>query len=93
MPTLPENTFGTYVYYLNKYADLVETPVFVLRRKQQQVSFLHVYHHIMVVSCGYLLMCVQPGKHICQVLRSEFYHFRVFKYAILVKVATSGSTA
>lgn len=36
----------------------------MLRRKQQQVSFLHVYHHLMVVTCSYVTMLVQPGAHI-----------------------------
>ncbi|GIY17807.1 elongation of very long chain fatty acids protein 7 [Caerostris darwini] len=31
--------------YLIKYADLLDTIFFVLRKKQSQVSFLHVFHH------------------------------------------------
>ncbi|GFQ89610.1 elongation of very long chain fatty acids protein 7 [Trichonephila clavata] len=31
--------------YLIKFADLLDTVFFVLRKKQNQVSFLHVFHH------------------------------------------------
>ncbi|EDV94683.1 elongation of very long chain fatty acids protein AAEL008004 [Drosophila grimshawi] len=32
-------------YYLLKYLDLLDTVFIVLRKKNSQVSFLHVYHH------------------------------------------------
>lgn len=32
--------------YLLKIFDLVETCIFVMRKKQNQVSTLHVYHHV-----------------------------------------------
>lgn len=34
-----------YVYFLIKVIDLLDTVFFVLRKKQNQVTFLHVYHH------------------------------------------------
>ncbi|KAG8195038.1 hypothetical protein JTE90_029618 [Oedothorax gibbosus] len=36
--------------YLDKFADLIDTCMFVLRKKDKQISFLHVFHHA--------LMCV-----------------------------------
>lgn len=36
---------GAYFYYLIKIFDLLDTVFFVLRKKQSQVTFLHVYHH------------------------------------------------
>jgi len=35
-----------------KFFDYVETCVFVLRKKQNQISFLHVYHHVFNVLFG-----------------------------------------
>lgn len=35
-----------WTFLLLRLAELSETVVFVLRKKQNQVSFLHVYHHI-----------------------------------------------
>lgn len=64
LPTNADNTLATYVYYMNKCVDLLETLIFVLRKKTDQVSFLHVYHHIMVILCSYATLCIQPGGHI-----------------------------
>ncbi|XP_037045242.1 elongation of very long chain fatty acids protein-like [Bradysia coprophila] len=52
-----------YYYFLLKIYDLLETLIFVLRKKQQQVSFLHVYHHIMVLLFIYFGMRSMPGGH------------------------------
>lgn len=35
----------TYIYFIIKVIDLMDTVFFVLRKKQNQVTFLHVYHH------------------------------------------------
>ena len=53
-----------YYYFLNKISDLLETIFFVLRKRSRQISFLHVYHHILVVACFYLTIFIQPGKQI-----------------------------
>lgn len=34
-----------YCYFMIKVIDLLDTVFFVLRKKQNQVTFLHVYHH------------------------------------------------
>lgn len=39
------------LYYLNKYTDLMDTIIFVFRKKQNQITFLHVYHHVAVIGC------------------------------------------
>ncbi|XP_076378144.1 very long chain fatty acid elongase 1 [Megalopta genalis] len=56
--TLPNYTFDpkhvkiAYTFWwtlLLKLIDLIETGVFVLRKKDRQISFLHIYHHISTV--------------------------------------------
>ncbi|XP_041976089.1 elongation of very long chain fatty acids protein AAEL008004-like [Aricia agestis] len=42
--------FGTHIYTIAKLTELLDTVFFVLRKKYNQVSVLHVYHH-----CGILL--------------------------------------
>lgn len=37
------------LYVLNKYMDLVDTVIFVLRKKNNQVTFLHVHHHCAII--------------------------------------------
>lgn len=34
-----------HLYFLIKITDLLDTVFFILRKKQSQVTFLHVYHH------------------------------------------------
>lgn len=47
---------GAWWYFFSKVVDLLDTVFFVLRKKQNQVSFLHVYHHFItcLFSWGYL---------------------------------------
>lgn len=34
-----------YLYFLSKYLEFLDTIFFILRKKDNQISFLHVYHH------------------------------------------------
>uniref|UniRef100_W8BT37 Elongation of very long chain fatty acids protein n=1 Tax=Ceratitis capitata TaxID=7213 RepID=W8BT37_CERCA len=55
-PALQElNIYGLYIFYLLKVIDYVETVFFVLRKSFKQVSFLHIYHHIMMSTFVYYL--------------------------------------
>lgn len=47
-----------------KILDLLETIFFVLRKKQNQVSFLHVYHHVGMVMGGWGATKYIPGGHV-----------------------------
>lgn len=38
------------LYVLNKYMDLTDTVIFVLRKKHAQISFLHVFHHVVMIA-------------------------------------------
>lgn len=53
---------GAWWYFFSKITELLDTVFFVLRKKQSQVTFLHVYHHsiTMVGSWGYLKFL--PGE-------------------------------
>ncbi|XP_053691109.1 elongation of very long chain fatty acids protein AAEL008004-like [Sabethes cyaneus] len=50
-------------YYVLKVLDLFDTIVFVLRKKQSQVSFLHVYHHTVMVLIPFFYARLYPGGH------------------------------
>ena len=53
-----------HVYYwtsMLKVIDLIETVVFVLRKKQRQISFLHLYHHISTIYISQMSIKYYPG--------------------------------
>ncbi|XP_033166802.1 elongation of very long chain fatty acids protein F [Drosophila mauritiana] len=46
----------SYLYHLNKVLDLMDTIFFVLRKKQRQITFLHVFHHVFMVFTSHMLI-------------------------------------
>lgn len=44
----------TYMYFLLKIIDLLDTVFFVLRKKNNQITFLHIYHHAGMVFGTYI---------------------------------------
>lgn len=55
-----------YYFFLNKLSDLTETFFFLVKKSYRQISFLHLYHHVMVISAVWTDIFLQPGKF--------FYH-------------------
>ncbi|XP_051161072.1 elongation of very long chain fatty acids protein 4-like [Leptopilina boulardi] len=51
-PCATKIMYGSYVTMLLKIIDLIETVLFILRKKKSQVTILHVYHHISTVLIG-----------------------------------------
>ncbi|XP_069696799.1 very long chain fatty acid elongase 5-like [Periplaneta americana] len=52
-----------WMYHALKVVDLMETLFFILRKKNNQVSFLHVYHHAGMVLHTALYAKFGPGTH------------------------------
>jgi hypothetical protein len=48
-------------FFILRLSEFSETIVFVLRKKQNQVSFLHVYHHITVVAIVWIFLKYSDG--------------------------------
>jgi GNS1/SUR4 family len=54
----------SHTYYLVKIVDLLDTVFFILRKKNNQVTFLHIYHHaVMVFGCYLYLKFMSGGGH------------------------------
>lgn len=76
-----------YVYFAIKVIDLLDTVFFVLRKKQTQVSFLHVYHHAGMVilvwhGCKYF-----PGGHSIFIgAINSFVHVVMYSYYFLTSL-------
>lgn len=77
-----------YLFLLSKYMDLVETVFFVLRKKYNQVSALHVYHHSAVPLLVYIFIKVSPtgGPGCVFPFLNTFIH--VSKYSCPFRVET-----
>ncbi|XP_016983126.1 elongation of very long chain fatty acids protein 7 [Drosophila rhopaloa] len=75
---------GAWFYFFSKIIDLLDTTFFVLRKKDNQVSFLHVYHHTITVlfSWGYLKYA--PGEQgvIIGILNSGVHIIMYFYYMV-----------
>lgn len=50
------------IYFLNKLADLIETVLFALRKKQSQVSALHLIHHIYAILSAHYAIFLEQRK-------------------------------
>jgi elongation of very long chain fatty acids protein 4 len=53
--------FLIYCHYQNKYIELLDTVFMVVRKKNEQVSFLHVYHHSIMSWAWLIVLLVNPG--------------------------------
>jgi len=47
-------TRAVYTYFICKLIELLDTVFFVMRKKNQQISFLHLYHHSMMPICSWI---------------------------------------
>ncbi|KAI5643772.1 GNS1/SUR4 family domain-containing protein [Phthorimaea operculella] len=52
---------GHYVYFLSKVTELLDTVFFVLRKKNNQITLLHVYHHSTMVLYMWSFFKYSPG--------------------------------
>lgn len=62
----------TYMYFILKIVDLMDTVFFVLRKKNNQVTFLHVYHHVLMVLATYVHIKYYSGAGQCLLLGIYF---------------------
>ena len=44
-----------WLHYQNKYIEMLDTTFMVLRKKTKQVSFLHCYHHLLIMWAWFLV--------------------------------------
>lgn len=50
-----------YLFFLTKLVELIDTVFFVLRKKKNQITFLHVFHHSIVPFFCWLGIKLAPG--------------------------------
>lgn len=73
-----------YAYFLLKVADLLDTVFFVLRKKTNQISFLHIYHHsIMVLTSYYCTKNLVMGHLALMPIINMFVHSLMYTYYLV----------
>ncbi|XP_031826847.1 elongation of very long chain fatty acid james bond protein [Nomia melanderi] len=71
-------------YFTAKIMELLDTVFFVLRKKQNQISFLHVYHHSMTATLSWFYVRFMPSEQGAIVgLLNTFVHVVMYTYYLL----------
>nr|XP_012221664.1 PREDICTED: elongation of very long chain fatty acids protein 7-like [Linepithema humile] len=86
-PRATEIAKMVWVYFMIKNLDLLETVFFILRKKENQVSFLHVYHHIAMVMATWIAAKFIPGGHVTFLgLLNTFVHIIMYTHYLLTSM-------
>ncbi|XP_071439743.1 very long chain fatty acid elongase 1-like [Hetaerina americana] len=83
-PTALRMARATWVFFAVKLFDLLDTVFFVLRKKDEQVSFLHLFHHVTTLWLSWLVCKYAPGGHgtFAEMLNA-FIHVIMYVYYLL----------
>ena len=74
-------SFLVWAHYNNKYIELLDTVFMVLRKKNNQVSFLHCYHHILLIWSWYLCVSIETtGDVYFGAMINSFVHIVMYGY-------------
>lgn len=75
---------AVYGYFLCKLIELLDTVFFIFRKKQRQVTFLHVYHHALMPWCAWIGVRFVAGGHSTLLgLINSFIHIIMYTYYML----------
>jgi len=70
-----------YVCFLTKMIDFTDTVFFVLRKKTDQLTFLHVYHHISMFGFWWvIILWLNMGAAFQVVIVNGYVHFLMYLY-------------
>lgn len=77
-----------YAYFINKVLDLMDTVFFVLRKSYRQITFLHVYHHVLMVSGVYWVVRFYGfgGQYMTMGILNTFVHAYMYFYYFLTTI-------
>eukprot|EP01108_Squamamoeba_japonica_P001992 TRINITY_DN1905_c0_g3_i2.p1 TRINITY_DN1905_c0_g3~~TRINITY_DN1905_c0_g3_i2.p1 ORF type:complete len:293 (-),score=93.36 TRINITY_DN1905_c0_g3_i2:100-936(-) len=70
-----------YIFYLSKAYEMIDTMLMCLRKKTAQVSFLHVYHHLMTFLLWWIgIYFVPGGDSYMSAMINCFVHVVMYSY-------------
>ncbi|KAJ8918562.1 hypothetical protein NQ315_013067 [Exocentrus adspersus] len=71
-------------YFFSKIIELLDTVFFVLRKKQSQVTFLHVYHHGIMLLFSWVYLKFIPGEQGLFIgFLNSFVHVVMYSYYLI----------
>ncbi|XP_071439676.1 very long chain fatty acid elongase 4-like [Hetaerina americana] len=77
-------------YYMLKITDLLDTVIYVLRKKHAQLSFLHIYHHFGTLIVAWFAVKYYPGGGTIPIqLFNCLIHIPMFLYYTLAALGPS----
>ncbi|XP_032586695.1 elongation of very long chain fatty acids protein F [Drosophila mojavensis] len=81
-PLKPTERWATYIFFLNKLLDLMDTVFFVLRKSYKQITTLHLYHHVIMVYGPYwvIRMYGTGGQYAMMGFFNSFVHTVMYSY-------------
>lgn len=78
---------AVWLFFMSRILDLIDTLFFVARKKQNQVTFLHVYHHTAVVFFTWLGVKYVAGGHgVFFGTINSFVHVVMYSYYMLTLI-------
>jgi len=77
-------SFLVWMHYNNKYVELLDTVFMVLRKKTNQISFLHVYHHVLLVWSWFAVCKIAcGGDAYFGAMVNSFIHVVMYSYYLI----------
>ncbi|CAB3377397.1 Hypothetical predicted protein [Cloeon dipterum] len=75
---------ASHILFLSKFMELLDTVFFILRKRERQISFLHVYHHHTVILMFWSSTRYLPDGH-CSLMAhiNSFIHVIMYTYYLL----------
>ncbi|KAI4460642.1 fatty acid acyl transferase-related [Holotrichia oblita] len=75
---------GCHTYYIAKLSELLDTVFFVMRKKNSQISFLHLYHHSVMPMISWGATKYYPGGHGTFIgMINSFVHIIMYFYYMM----------
>ncbi|CAH0627412.1 unnamed protein product [Chrysodeixis includens] len=76
-----ETAHHSWLYFIAKITELLDTIFFVFRKKSRQISTLHLFHHSMVVAFGWFMAKYFPvGPIVLVGTLNSFIHIIMYSY-------------
>ncbi|XP_067208343.1 very long chain fatty acid elongase AAEL008004-like isoform X1 [Linepithema humile] len=76
-------------YFLAKVTELLDTVFMVLRKKQNQLTFLHVYHHTVTVLVSWCYLKLLPGEQgVVVAFLNSVVHIIMYSYYFIAALGS-----